>query len=319
MADLMPFLARYGHGIVFLYVFADQAGLPLPSLPLLVAAGALAAEGELSLWTVMASAVLASVLGDSLWFGLGRFRGRSVLNLVCRISLEPDSCVRQAQDSFLRNGARLLLFSKFLPGVATAAPPLSAIVKMPFARFLLWDFLGSVLWTAAAVLPGYFFHGQLEQAASVLAGFGAGLLLVFGAGLAAYVGYKFIARRRFLRMLRANRIPPEEVRRRIAAGEPIVVVDLRHRLDLVMDPYRIPGALQISPEDLAAKHPDIPQDRDVILYCSCPNEATSARMAMLLKRRGVSRVYPLAGGFEGWKRGGFPVETASAPSPSPAA
>lgn len=314
MVDLLAFLTKHGYGVVFAYVLADQAGLPLPSLPLLMAAGALAAGGKLSFWLVVGLAVLASVIGDSLWFGLGRYRGRSVLNLVCRVSLEPDSCVRHAQDSFERNGARLLLVSKFLPGVATAAPPLSAIVKMPFTTFLFWDALGSLLWSAAATLPGYLFHAQLEQAASYGARLGTGLVLLFGLALLAYISQKFLARRRFLRMLRINRMPPEELMRSIEAGSPVVVADLRHRLDIAIAPVKIPGAIQISPEELAARHRELPRDRDVILYCSCPGEATSAHVALQLRQKGVSRVRPLAGGFEGWKAAGFPIEPIGAPA-----
>ena len=314
MGELQEFLAKHGYGVVFAYVLADQAGMPLPSLPLLLGAGAMAAGGRLSVWLVIGLAVLASVIGDSLWFGLGRYRGRSVLNLVCRVSLEPDSCVRQAQDSFERNGAKLLLFSKFLPGMGTTAPPLSAIVKMSFPKFLFWDTLGALLWAASAVFPGYLFHSQLEQVAFYGARLGAGLFLLFGLALFAYISQKFITRRRFLHMLRMNRITPEELMRSIEAGSSVVIADLRHRLDLAVEPAKIPGAIQISPEDLSARHQDIPRDRDVVLYCSCPGEATSAHIALQLRQNGVSRVRPLAGGFEGWKDAGFPVEALGAPA-----
>jgi membrane protein DedA with SNARE-associated domain/rhodanese-related sulfurtransferase len=308
MSELLEFLTRYGYVVVFTYVLADQAGLPLPSLPLLMAAGALAAGGQLSVWLVIGFALLASLIGDALWFGLGRYRGRSVLNLVCRISLDPDSCVRRAQDSFERHGARLLLFSKFLPGVGTAAPPLSAIVKMSFPKFLLWDALGSVLWAGSSVALGYVFRAQLEEVALYGTRLGAGLLLLLALGLVAYIVQKFIARRRFLRMLRIDRITPEELMRSIEEGPPMVIVDLRHRLDLAILPERVPGAVQIAPEDFAARHQDIPRDREVVLYCSCPSEATSAHVALQLRNIGIVRVRPLAGGFEAWRSAGFPVE-----------
>src|SRR4029453_12357701 len=136
----IEFLARHGSLVLITWVFAEQVGLPIPSMPVLLAAGALAGAGRLSLPASLLYCVLAAIAADSIWYQFGRLRGVQVLHLLCRISLEPDSCVRRTEDAFSSRGARTLLVSKFLPGVNTAAPPLAGGVDMGLVRFLFYAF-----------------------------------------------------------------------------------------------------------------------------------------------------------------------------------
>jgi membrane protein DedA with SNARE-associated domain len=249
-------------------VLAEQLGLPLPATPILLAAGALAGSGQMNLGVAIALAVIASMLGDVTWYAFGRVRGGKVLNLLCRISLEPDSCVRKTENAFIRHGARSLLIAKFVPGLNTMAPPLAGIIGMRLGRFLIFDALGALFYIVSAAGVGYVFSNQLEQVASRVAGFGLSVLVILGAGLAAYIAWKYIQRRRFIRSLRIARITPDDLKQKIEAGESIVVVDLRHSLDFDAKPQTIPGAIRLAPEEIEEGHGQIPRDRDIVLFCT---------------------------------------------------
>jgi membrane protein DedA with SNARE-associated domain len=247
---------------------AEQIGFPLPAVPVLLAAGALAGAGHLNLGLVVAVAIVASLLADSFWYELGRRRGIQVLQLLCRISLEPDSCVRRTEDVFVRHGARSLLVAKFIPGINTAAPPLSGIFRMRFSRFLAFDAGGAFLWAGGFIGLGWLFSDQLERVADEAARLGGWLLVLLVGGAAGYVAWKYYQRRKFLRELRIARISAHELKQKLDAGENIVVVDLRHRIDFEAEPEAIPGALHVPPEEFDARHQEIPRDRELILYCT---------------------------------------------------
>lgn len=308
MNNLFHFLVQYGYSVLFVFVLVEQIGLPVPAVPMLLAVGALAGLGHFSVPMAVLAAVFAAAVGDSFWYSLGRYRGRAVLNLVCRVSFEPDSCVRRTQSSFQRHGASLLLFAKFVPGLSTVAPPLAAIMKMPFLRFMAWDVAGSTLWAGSFIGTGYLFRTQLEDVALFAARLGMGFMVLLVCGFLLYLVNKLVGRRMFLRMISMNRISPVDLMERIENGEQVFIADLRHELDLQIDPVKIPGAVQMSPEELGQRHQDLPRDREIVLYCSCPNEATSAHMALELRRRGITQVRPLEGGFEAWHEAGFPVD-----------
>jgi membrane protein DedA with SNARE-associated domain/rhodanese-related sulfurtransferase len=309
MEEVFNFFVRHGSMVLFWAVFAEQIGLPLPAAPLfLLAAGALAGAGKMSLAAAISLAVVASLAGDLIWYYLGRHRGRQVLNMLCRISLEPDSCVRRTENYYIRHGVRSLLIVKFIPGLGTVTPALAGLFKTGIPRFLLYDGLGSLIWIIAFIAPGYFFSNQLEKIASQVAELGSLLALLLVGSLAAYIVYKYIHRQRLLRELRIARITVDELKQMLDAGEKVVIVDLRQPLDVAAAPYVIPGALRISVEELGHRHQEIDRDRDVILYCACPNEATSARMALLLRKKGIAKVRPLIGGVEAWRERNFPVE-----------
>jgi membrane protein DedA with SNARE-associated domain len=259
------FLIRHGYVVLFGWVLIEQLGLPIPAAPLLIAAGALARAGKMNLTFALTLAFFAVILADLFWYSLGRYRGGRILKLLCRISLEPDSCVRRTENLFIRHGVRSLLVAKFIPGLNTAAPSLAGVFRMPVRRFLIFDSLGGFLWVVTVTSLGLILGDQLER---ISLRWGGWLVAVLAAGLAAYVLWKFIQRRRFLRRLRIARITPKELMDKLTAKENISIVDLRQPMDIEAFPQMIPGALRIAMEEIEERHGEIPRDRDVVLYCS---------------------------------------------------
>lgn len=308
MDEVIEFVTRHGYLVVFFSVLAEQLGVPLPSLLFLLVAGALGGSGELNFALVLLLTVIASLLGDAVWFEIGRRRGFQVLGLLCRISLEPDSCVSGAKNIFLRHGARSLLISKFVPGFSTFAQPLAGATGMSWGRFLVFDGLGSLIWAVVFLGLGYVFSDQLEQVISYATSFGWWFGAAFVGSLVVYTTWKFIERQRFIRSLRVARIAPEELKQMLDGGEEVLIVDLRDALDFEANPRLIPTARRLPPDELESRHSELPRDRDVILYCTCPNEATSARTALRLHRRGIKRVRPLYGGLQKWHELNLPLE-----------
>jgi membrane protein DedA with SNARE-associated domain len=268
MHALLEFLLRHGYLVLMVWVFLEQAGLPVPSSPLLLAAGALAGTAHLNLALSLIVCICASVLADFAWYQLGIHKGIKVLHWLCRISLEPDSCVRRTESLFERQGARSLLIAKFIPGLSAVATPLAGIFHMRLRRFLLFDSLGALLWAGTFLGLGYLFAGQIELLATRASTLGSGLLVLVAAVLAAYILFKFVARQRFLRTLRIARISVEELKQKIDAGEDVAIVDLRHSLDFEADPETIPGALHIDSKELSERNDLVPLDREIILYCT---------------------------------------------------
>jgi membrane protein DedA with SNARE-associated domain len=268
MSHTIQFLLHHGYIVLFAWVFVEQVGLPVPSIPALLAMGALAGQRKASLAVALLLAALAALVSDVIWFELGRRRGHSILNQLCRISLEPDSCVRRTENLYTRYGARSLLVAKFVPGLSTVAPPLAGMFGLRVSRFLLWDAAGSVVWAGAFSGLGYLFSAQLERVAGYSVRLGSWLAVLVLGAFAAYLARKYVERRRFIRDLRIARITPEELKQKVDAGEDIVVVDLRNSLEFEADGLKLPGALKMSPEELDARHQEIPRDRDIILYCT---------------------------------------------------
>src|SRR5262245_313689 len=259
------FLIRHGYAVLFGWVLLEQMGLPIPAAPLLIAAGALARAGKINLTLALALAFIAVILADLFWYALGRYRGARILKLLCRITLEPDSCVRRTENLFVRHGVHSLLVAKFIPGLNTAAPTLAGIFRMPARRFLSFASLGALLWVVTITSLGLIFSDQLEQ---IAVRWGGWLVAVLAGGLAAYVLWKFIQRQRFLRRLRVARITPKELMDKLTDGENISIVDLRQTMDIEAFPQMIPGSLRIAMEEIEERHEEIPRDRDVVLYCS---------------------------------------------------
>ena len=259
------FLVRHGYAVLFGWVLLEQMGLPIPAAPLLIAAGALARAGKMNLTFAVTLAFIAVILADLFWYSLGRYRGGRILKLLCRISLEPDSCVRRTENLFVRHGVHSLLVAKFVPGLNTAAPTLAGIFRMPVRRFMIFASLGAFFWVVTVTSLGLIFSEQLEQ---IALRWGGWLVAVLAGSLAAYVLWKFIQRRRFLRRLRIARITPQELMDKLTARETISIVDLRQPMDIEAFPQMIPGALRIAMEEIEERHGEIPRDRDVVLYCS---------------------------------------------------
>jgi membrane protein DedA with SNARE-associated domain len=308
MALPTDILLMYGYLLLFAWVLVEQLGVPLPATPVLLAAGALSAERQLSFWGALAASVAGAVIADSVWFRVGRRHGHHLLNLLCKLSLEPNTCVRRTQDSFTRRRGRMLMFAKFVPGLGALAAPVAGQNGMNAGAFLLYDGLGCTLWVGTLLLLGRWFGDLLKRDPRVLnwAGRFSGALLILGV-IGFFVG-RLWRRRTVLKKLAASRLEPEELKRQIEAGQPVYIIDLRHPLELLAEPFTLPGAQHFAPDLLAAHHSEIPRDRDVVLYCTCPSEATSAKTALMLHRLGVERVRPLRGGYDEWKRLGFPLD-----------
>ena len=304
---MIEIMAKYGYAGLFFGVLADQLGLPVPSMLLVMAAGSLAGLGELNFAFVLFLVVTASMIGDFAWFEIGRRRGLGVLGFLCRFSLESDSCVRDTQNKFVRRGANTLLFAKFFPGLSTIAPPLAGIVGIKTPRFLFYNLIGTLLWAATFLGIGYFFSGQFEMITDYISQFGSGFLILIVAALIVFVAFKYFIRRRFLKRLMVARITADELKQKIDTGEDLLIADLRHELDFNSDPRIIPGAIRISMEEIETRRHELPRDREIILYCTCPNEATSASVAVKLHRHGIKQIRPLFGGFAAWIELGFPV------------
>ena len=269
LKQTLEFLLRHGYAVLFASVLIEQMGLPLPSVPILLGVGALAGHGDLSFTAALLAAVAACLIADNVWYWMGVYRGASILNLLCKISLEPDSCVRNTENMFLRYGPRGLLFSKFVPGLSTAACPLAGMFRMELWKFCLFDGLGSLIWAGSYATLGYLFRNQLEDLADKALGMGSWLLTLVIVAAGSWILWKYLARRRFYRELRISRITPEELYRLLQSNEPLTVVDVRNALEwAVGGAAKLPGALHMSFEELDSRLPEIPLDRDIILYCT---------------------------------------------------
>ena len=301
-------LLTYGYILLFAWILVEQLGIPLPATPLLLAAGALTAQRELSFPLAFLAALVAALMADSAWFHVGRRYGHQVLRLLCKLSMEPTVCVRRTQDSFGRRRRVTLLFAKFIPGLATLAAPVAGQYGMGYWQFLLYDALGGMLWIGALLAIGRFFGDLLRRDPSLLnwAGRFSGALLLLG--ILGFFLARVYRRRAILKKLIASRLEPEELKKQLDAGEQVYIIDLRHPMELVPDPFTLPGAIHFSPDDLRARGGEIPRDRDIVLFCSCPSEATAAKTAMTLHKLGLERVRPLRGGYDEWKRLGFPLD-----------
>ena len=311
MEHLVELVARHGVALVFLNVLVLQVGFPVPAVPTLVVAGALAAGGRLSAAAVFGVAIVACYIGDGLWFAGGRIYGRSVLSLLCRISLSPDSCVRQSEYHFGRWGKAALVISKFVPGLSTITPPLAGAMRMGWPSFIVMNGIGIALWAGIPIAAGMVFHDQIGRAIALLEGYGTMAVALIAAVLAAYIAFKWWERRRFYRALRLARITVEELRSLIDRGKQPVVVDVRSEVSRKADGRLIPGALTIEPSQIDARLRELPKDREIIFYCTCPNEASAALVAKRLIELGYTRVRPLAGGLDAWIAAGHEVQTHS--------
>jgi hypothetical protein len=191
-----------------------------------------------------------------------------VLARLCRLSLEPDSCVRQAENVFTRYGARALLVAKFVPGLTTVVPPLAGVVGIGRIRFALYEVAGVLLWAGTWVALGYYFSDAISLVAAEAARLGRTLGLVVVATLAGYILVKYLRRQLFLRALRMARIPPEVLKQRLDAGDDITVIDLRTSLDMTATPYAIPGSRWIDAEKIDEQESEMLRARELVLYCS---------------------------------------------------
>jgi membrane protein DedA with SNARE-associated domain/rhodanese-related sulfurtransferase len=312
MPIAIVFFIHYAYLIIFLWVLIEQIGIPIPSVPVLLTAGTLSATHRVSFLGITAAMVVACIISDTVWFSLGRRYGNSVLKLLCRLSFEASTCVSKTENYFTRRGAVTLLFAKFVPGLSTVAAPIAGQTGMSYPRFLAWDAAGSLIWGETFILAGRFFGDLAKKSAPFFAWLGHFAIFIFAAMVLGFLAHRIWKQRKFLQQVRELRLEPSELKAMLDAAEtggtlPPFIVDLRHPLDYLPDPRVLPGALRIGPNELRQHSEIIPRDRDVILYCTCPSEETSAKLALQLHKMGVYRVRPLRGGFDGWKEAGYPL------------
>ena len=312
MPIAIVFFVHYAYLIIFLWVLVEQIGIPIPSVPVLLTAGTLSATHRVSFIGITLAMLLSCIIADTLWFSLGRRYGNSVLKLLCRLSFEASTCVSKTEGYFTRRGAVTLLFAKFVPGLSTVAAPIAGQTGMSYGRFLAWDMAGSLIWGETFILAGRFFGDLAKKSAPFFAWLGHFAIFIFAAMVLGFLAHRIWKQRKFLQQVREMRLEPSELKQMLDAAEagglkPPFIVDLRHPLDYLPDPRVLPGALRIGPNEIKQHSEIIPRDRDVILYCTCPSEETSAKLALQLHKMGVYRVRPLRGGFDGWKNAGYPL------------
>jgi membrane protein DedA with SNARE-associated domain/rhodanese-related sulfurtransferase len=298
----------FGLGLVFFNVLFEQLGMPLPAMPTLIVAGALAADGQLPALAVCALALAACLIGDCAWYFAGRIYGARVMRLLCRISLTPDICVSETQTSFERWGPKALIVAKFIPGLSMIAPPLAGATRMRLSRFASYSALGSMLWIGTALLVGVLLKSQIVRLLPELASVGGAALTILLVLFAAYIAFKWRERRRFRAALHMARISVHDLYERMRGGPTPLIVDVRSMTATTLTLRRIPGALHVPVHEVGRHVEELPRDREIIFYCSCPNEASAAQAARLLMNHGFHRVRPLHGGLEAWIAAGYPVE-----------
>lgn len=302
---LFSLLEHYCVLIVFVAVLIDQLGIPIPAVPVLIVAGSLAANGRASGAALFVAAVIATLIADAVWFLIGRTYGMRVLKTLCRISLEPDSCVSQTQGRFERWGVNSIVIAKFVPGLGTIAPPLAGALQVSWLRFLGLSLIASSLWAAVGLGAGMIFNGpiaELERIGGIAA---AGL----GVALAVYIAYKWRERRRFLASLRMARISVDDLYALLTSKQDPLILDVRTHTARGLQPRWIPTAIHAPVEELEHWLKDYSREREIIVYCTCPNEASAAQVAKRLMSHGFKRVRPLHGGLDAWIDAGYPVET----------
>lgn len=268
MEQLSALLLQYGLLLVFLNVFLEQAGAPVPAVPTLVAAGALAVGGGPSVSMIIAVAVIASLLGDLIWYAAGRVYGMRVLQLLCRISISPDSCVRQTESRFTLWGAPSLLFAKFIPGFSTVAPPLAGAMRFKLGPFLGYSAISAGLWSGIAAGAGMLFYRQIDWALEKLGDMGIYALILLGVVFALFIGIKWRERRRLFKALRMARISVNDLYQLMQEGAAPVVVDVRSEVARETDPRRLPGSIAVDIGNLDAHLAQLPLDDDIVVYCT---------------------------------------------------
>jgi membrane protein DedA with SNARE-associated domain len=266
--SLGQLLLRHGYWVLFVYVLAVGIGLPIPADPLLLLMGALVGNNQYSFFVSLVIAMVAAMIGDIFWYQLGRLRGRWVLAFLCKLSFEPDACVRKTEVAFAKRGAAALLFAKFVPGIGLLSVSLAGVSGLRFWLFLLADGAGCALWVSSYLLLGRIFHRQLDVLFAWLGLFGRRAGLVVAVLLALYLAAKYLQRKRFIRKLRVARITPREALDLIEAGVPVTFIDLRHPADIERSGMKIAGASVIEPEQLLNNSHEIPESGEMILYCT---------------------------------------------------
>jgi membrane protein DedA with SNARE-associated domain/rhodanese-related sulfurtransferase len=307
MSMLIGFIEQYGLFAVFLNVLVESLGLPLPSYPVLIVAAALIPTHHYSAAGLVLVSVAASLIGDSVWFWSGRYIGPRIVGFLCRISLSPDSCVRQTSAITRGVGPSALSITKFFPGVGTMAIVLAGVLRTPLRTFLFFDTIGAVLYMTLAVALGVVFHNAVEDVLTVIARWGNWGLVALAALIGLYIFNKWWQRRQFIRQLRMDRITVSELHALIGGDSKPMILDAQTTESRSL--YgTIPDAIIVDIHNLDSIPADLSATDEIIVYCACPNEASAVFVAKQLKKAGFKKIRPLLGGIEAWKQAGHLIQ-----------
>ena len=264
----VQWVIQHGYLLLAAAVFAEQIGVPVPAAPILLAMGALCGLERFSFGWALAICASAAVVADVVWFELGRRQGESILSRLCRMSLEPDTCVNQTHRAFDRFGQASLLFCKFVPGLGTVAPPLAGSSGISMVRFLLLDLAGATVWAGTYLTVGWIFRRELEDALQILERFGVWMFVALAAPLALYLLWKYAQRQVFLRKLDVERIQPRELMAMAESENPPLIIDLRSARTIKRSGLRIRGARAIAPDEIQVHLRDLPAGAHLVFYCT---------------------------------------------------
>jgi membrane protein DedA with SNARE-associated domain/rhodanese-related sulfurtransferase len=306
--DAPAIILKYGYPSLYLLLFSEAVGFPMPGSIVLLTAGAAAATGLLHPSISLVLALSAMLSGDILLYLIGRHTGWALLGFLCRLSLNPETCILRASETFYRKGRKALLFAKFIPGVNTMTPPLAGSMNMRFSTFLPLDFGGALLYTLAFWIPGFLFSGALEDIARGLRAFGAMVGWIVALGLVTYLVYRIQAAWRAPRLSSAPPMAPATAAELIGEGRAdIVIADVRSHGYYDKGAVRIRGSIRLDPNSLTNRLGDMPASKKYFLYCTCYREATSSRVAHVLIEKGYE-AYVIVGGLKAWQKAGLPLE-----------
>jgi membrane protein DedA with SNARE-associated domain/rhodanese-related sulfurtransferase len=298
----------FGYAGVFVCVFLEQAGVPLPAFPALLAAGALVAAGTLSLPACLIIAVVAGLAADNIWYGIGRCKGTHVLHLMCRLSWKPDGCVGRTKGLFSQHGSKTLVFAKFVPGLSVLAPPLAGITRVPFPRFILYDGVGTIIWALPPILVGAYFQKSYQALASQATSMMVYLPWICGTMILAVLAWRYVNRRLYLVALREGlrgAINPEELRRMMEEGRDLLVLDIRDEYEARANPRTIANSRWIPYPTLLKRIGELPPDKPIVVFCDCPQDHAASTVMRALKKAGLAQARPLLNGLKGWIERGF--------------
>lgn len=300
ITHIAALLQRDAIWVVFVNVLLQQLGLPVPALPTLLVAGSLAASSG-DAGKMLAASVLASMIADWAWYLAGRAFGYRVLAGLCRLSINPGSCVSTAEARFLRWGVWSLVMAKFIPGFSTVAPPIAGSLRMPLPSFMVAASLGAAFWAGTALLAGWLLRAEVQTAIEALSGHGTTAITMIALGLGAWLAWKLWQKYRFEQLAAIPHITPVELMAALASDTPPLLLDLRGAA-LIAEAGPIDGATQAQLDDLAHAVSHWPRQHHIVTLCACPEDATAVRAARALTKLGYTSVRPLKGGYESWQQ-----------------
>jgi membrane protein DedA with SNARE-associated domain/rhodanese-related sulfurtransferase len=306
-ADIAGVVEENAVPVVFVNVLLQQVGLPVPAVPTLLLAGSLLAAPSTA-GKMLVAAIIASVLADALWYLAGRAFGYRVLAGLCKLSINPASCVSQTEARFVRWGIPSLVVAKFIPGFSTVAPPIAGAMRMSPAGFLLAAGIGALLWAGLAIGAGWLLRGAVPELIDVLdrnTPIAATAVVLI---LAAWLAWKLWQLQRFRRLSAVPHITADELFMALKTGDAPLLIDLRSA-SMIAETGPIPGAVVAEHDRLEQAVRDWPKDRPIVTLCACPQDAGAIEAARRLLDRGFMSARPLKGGYEAWQQGAQRGET----------